>query len=401
MVFIESIRSAFRSLVAHKLRSGLTLLSMAIGVFAIVGVGGAVAVLEGSLQDQLVSLGSEDLVVRSAGRDSFGRSRSRPFSVDQARLLVDRLSPHRSTISVSLPSSIVSRGRLESEGVVELIGVDENYLVFDDRSVAHGRTIASSDVDGSESVVLLGADVAAALEIDASQIGATVDIGGYRYTVIGIAASKGSAFGRSRDAFAAIPITRTGVHSSGRTVDASLMARSGPLSLDELRDRAIARMRGIRRLGIEQENDFEVTTQQDIAESISGFTKYIVFFGVFSGAVALLAAGIGVMNIMLVTVRERRREIGVRKAVGATRSNIVLQFLVESLTICQIGAAIGIGFGLLATGGLSVALDAPLRLGIQGLIGSVLGCLLVGLLFGTWPALRASRLDAIESLRYE
>lgn len=405
MNFTESIRMAFASILAHRLRSFLTLFSMAIGVFAIVGVGSAIDVLNTTLNQQLSSIGRNDFIVEQKFEQAGGMQvRSMmPITIRQALAFRERMTGGGTVgMQVGVGPTTLSYGTEETDPNVSVIAADEHYLMFDDRTLRSGRNITDADVERGDDVVLLGSDVSDRLDVGSGGVGDVVEIGTHPFRVIGILDAKGGAMGMSRDNLVVIPISVARKYFPvAERQSVSILVRTEPEVLTKQADRAIGIMRAIRRLSIYQENDFEVTTHEDIEESIGGFTRYITFFGAFCGIVALLAAGIGVMNIMLVSVRERTREIGVRKAVGATRSALVGQFLVEALTLCQLGALLGVVAGLLAGLLLGLALDAAPPTSIDSVLLSVGICTLIGIVFGSYPAWKAASLDPIESLRYE
>jgi putative ABC transport system permease protein len=191
-----------------------------------------------------------------------------------------------------------------------------------------------------------------------------------------------------------------GMFSAAET-SIDIVVRSTEERLEDDIDEAIGVLRGLHKLRVGQENDFEILSQREISDSVGGFLQYITFFGLFCGIIALLAAGIGVMNIMLVTVKERTREIGIRKAVGARRTDILRQFMIEAITICQIGAMIGILGGVIVGLLLGVALDAPVTIPWTSVAVSAGICLAIGIVFGSFPAWIASGLDPVDALRYE
>ncbi len=409
MQFSESIRMAFASLRGNKLRAGLTLLSMAIGVFAIVGVASAVKTLEASLGEQLVTLGSNDFQIQKNSRMQFGHSRRvwgrQDITVRQGMELRRRLENKVQSVSLLVRRSgkIVKFEEEATNPSIQVLGTDENYSIFSGYTLKAGRMLSPGEVQAGSNVAVLGADVATDLGIREGDIGKTVSVGNFPYTVIGIIDPKGAAFGESQDNFVMMPITSAMKYffsEWGTSITINVRALSEEM-LSETKDEAVGIMRAIRHVQVEEENDFEIASQEDLSETLGGFSDFLSFFGLFCGAIALLAAGVGIMNIMLVSVKERTKEIGIRKAIGATRGDVMSQFIIEAITICQFGAAIGIllgvGVGLL----LGISLDAPTVFPWSSIVVSSVICLVIGVIFGAYPARKASRLDPIEALRYE
>ena len=405
MLIFESIRIAFNSLGSHRLRSAMTLLSMAIGVFAIVGVSSAIEVLQRSLTDGLEAVGSNDFMIeRDAQRVGRFRSvRGAPILMRDALDFRERMAGD-AIVGFSLfgSTAVVSSQGRETDDDVQVYGVDPHYLLFDNRDVVKGRNMTEGDFDRGERVAIIGPEVADRLGLTGASLGSEIEIERTRHRLIGITEAKGAVMGISQDNIVMVPATtlaRTFPQSARSTV--TILVRSTAEDLESDIGEAVGIMRGIRKLSVYQKDDFRITTQDDIEETLGGFTQYIVFFGAFCGVIALLAAGIGIMNIMLVSVKERTREIGVRKAVGARSGTILVQFIVEAVTICQLGAVIGIVLGIASGFALAGALDAAYTPPSGSLLWSILLCTAIGVLFGAYPAWRAARMDPIESLRYE
>jgi putative ABC transport system permease protein len=399
---------ALGSIRSNKLRAGLTLLSIAIGVFAIVGVGASVGVLDAKVNDQLASMGRNSFIIQRDPPINIGRGRGnrnrKDITVRQGLELKERLT---SAESVGLTSFVMGpvakRETEETEPGLIVFGSDETFIVNYDYDLAEGRSIDPSDVQSGADVAVIGSDVADKLFPSGTPIGQDIKINNHRYTVVGRLESKGAVFGQSQDNRIVIPITSATKYFFDQwSSSISLLIRSNSMEdLDETVDQATGLMRMIRRVGIGEPNDFEVSTNESISETFGGFTEYISIFGLGCGMIALLAAGIGIMNIMLVTVKERTREIGIRKAIGATRGNILSQFLIEAVTLTQLGAFSGAAVGLL--GGLGISGLIGVSMPIPWLsVGAALGiCLFIGIVFGGYPAWKASKLDPIEALRYE
>ncbi|MGE3801390.1 MAG: ABC transporter permease [Candidatus Kapaibacterium sp.] len=408
MNWFESIRMAFNSLRSNKLRAGLTLLSMAIGVFAIVGIAAAVGVLDNTVNEQLVTLGRNDFIVQKDPPVQMGDGRgrqSRPdITVRQGVEFKKRLDmAEKVSLFNQMAGKVVKFNDEATNPNITLYGSDELFTTFVGYTVESGRELDPEEVRLGRDVVLIGADVAADLNFDEEDLGSAVRIDGHRYIVVGILASKGSVMGQSQDKLIVVPISSASKYFFSEweaSVNIIVRARS-PQQLEETMDEAIGIMRAIRRLQVTQENNFEVVSQAEVVETISGFTKYITFFGMFCGIIALLAAGVGIMNIMLVSVKERTKEIGVRKAIGAKRQDILTQFIIEAVTICQVGAWLGILTGVGVGSLLGLALGVPPAFPWSSILVSTAVCFLIGILFGAYPAWQAARLDPIEALRYE
>ena len=398
---------AFNSLRSNKLRAGLTLLSMSIGVFAIVGVAAAVGALDNTVNEQLISLGQNDIIVQKNEPVEMGnnvnRVRRPNITLRQATELKKRLSGVEQTGLFTTTNIRTVKLEEETAEVNLLYGADETFTDFLGFNIESGRTFDPQEIQFARDVVIVGADVAADLDLSREDLGTAVRIDGYRYTVIGILKAKGAIMGQAQDDLVVVPISSAAKHffsRRGHSIEILVRALDNE-HLEETIDQIIGHMRAIRRLQVTQENDFEVISQEEVVDTVVGFTKYITFFGLFCGVIALLAAGVGIMNIMLVSVKERTKEIGIRKAVGATRGNIMVQFIVEAVTLCQIGAAIGIFLGVVVGLLLGLALSVTPAFPWTSILVSTSVCLFIGILFGAYPAWQAARLDPIEALRYE
>ncbi len=400
---------AIQSILGNKLRASLTLLSMAIGVFAIVGVAAAVGALDGKLKTQLESFGSTSFMITRTPVMNFGdnwrRYRNRKdITVRQGQELRRRLTDAQLVSLQNQTMGVVAKhDKRSTDPMVTVYGSDENFLGLADFDLAVGRNITDVDVQLRSDVAVIGDEIEKLLFKDQSALGQSVSLNNHRYLVIGVAKPKGAVFGQSQDAFALVPITSATKYFFDEwesSIILNIRAQSAE-QFDEVMGQAIGIMRALRGVKLGEENDFEIATNESITETFGGLTQYVSVFGMACGAIALLAAGVGIMNIMLVSVKERTREIGIRKAVGATSGNILSQFMIEALTLCQFGAMIGIGIGFL--GGLLLAglMDAPAPFPWNNALGAIAICSFIGLVFGSYPAWKASRLDPIDALRYE
>lgn len=398
---------ALRSIGANRLRTILTLLSIAIGVFAIIGVAAAIDMLQASINTQYEALGGNAFIIQQYGvLGPQRRGDDRPnISLRTAEEFKQRMAAYAGEIGLSYQKKmqVVKREAEETNPEITVVGSDETFSSFNDYTVEEGRMIDPSDVQTSANVVVLGADVARKLYPNSgSAVNSNVTMNGQRYRVIGVLAPKGAIGGQSQDKLVAVPITNA-AHNFFDEWDASVSVsvRAGSRGLEETQSQAVGIMRILRRLELDQENNFEIVTNESMNETFGPALNYLNLFGLACGIIALIAAGVGIMNMMLVSVKERTREIGIRKAIGASRRVILTQFLVEAVTLCQLGAWIGIILAVVMTSLLALMIEASVSIPWGQIISSVVVCTLIGVVFGIYPAWRAARLDPIDALRYE
>lgn len=411
MNVLENILMAWEAIKANKLRSALTLLSISIGVFAIIGAASIVSSLNNSVSGQLASLGQNTFTIdrmphMMVSEEEWQRIRKRkPIIYRQAQAFKERIGDYAVGVSITNATGgqVIKAGNLSTNPDVLIMGGDYPYFELNTRDIEEGRPLSDEDVLLSRKVVVLGKDIAIRLFPSDNPIGRTVLIGADKFNVIGVMTPKGSSFGGSLDNLVVIPISyymRAFANENDRSVTLDVKAPSQTELVGTL-DRSIGLMRILRNIQPGGENDFEVITNESLTDQFEGFTQYISYFGAGAGLVALFAAGIGIINMMLVSVRERTREIGVRKALGARRNTILVQFIVEAITVCLFGCMIGIALGLLSGLGMSLLMGTTFTVPVTSVVYSVFFCSLIGVVFGAYPAWRASRLDPIETLRYE
>ncbi|MEJ5245157.1 MAG: ABC transporter permease [Bacteroidota bacterium] len=409
MNILESVKLAIDSIRVNKLRTFLTLLSISIGVFAIIGAGSLVASINSTVEGEIEALGETTFYIFKDPKIQMGNSwrkyaRRKPITYAQYQQLKNKLSLVSLASAVSVSSGqTVKFGNNETNPDVNLIGVDEDYFILENRNFSDGRNIVKSDIIANRNVAVIGNDVKVKLFPNINPIGKMITINNQKYEIIGVLEPKGAMFGQSQDNMVLIPITHLLNYFASfweSSVQIVLRARSRD-EFTQAIDEAIGVMRLVRNLKPWEENDFEIETNESIKEQFSGLTKYLQWFGFISGGIALIAAGVGIMNIMLVSVKERTREIGVRKAVGAKRRWIMYQFIIESITLCQVGGAIGIVVGILAGGAFGLMIGGTFSIPIGWVVFSVIICTLLGVAFGAYPAWKAAKLDPIEALRYE
>jgi putative ABC transport system permease protein len=402
----ETIRMAFQALRGNALRSALTLVGMAIGVFSVVASVTAVAVLESTLVDSLAAMGSQTITFTRYEPDGSSEpddDDARPaLTLAQAEALAERsglpVSP-----SITRWGVEVRTDGARTDPDIDLDGTDAAYADNHGLEVAEGRYLDAEDVRSSRAVIVLGSTVREKLFAANDAVGREVRIDGRRYTVVGVLEPESGGLGLfDPNKVVVAPVSRVvsvyGLEQDDVQVD---VRAPTPTLLAATRDRATGVLRAVRQLPPEADNDFGVTSGADTAEGLKGFTRALALGGAGVGLIALLAAGVGVMNIMLVSVTERTREIGIRKALGATRGDIRRQFLVEALVLCQMGGLVGVGLGVLGGNVAAALLDSAPAFPWAWALGALLGVAVVALTFGVVPAVQAARLRPIDALRSE
>ena len=408
MIDFEFLRLAWESVRNHKLRSALTLLGMVIGVFAIIVAVTAVEVIDAKVTSTVRSFGSTTFTVSSRrgfqGTSSNRRRARKNLTYDEMLELEER-AQLPVAISPQMRQGFVVEARYqdqESDFTVTFLGTNEHWPGNNGFDVGRGRFINEQDVRLARRVVVIGEKLRETLFPTEEPLGKEIIVDGYRYQVIGMLNKKGDVFGQNMDMLAIIPITRMiNLYSAARR-DIEIKVRASSIQLlAATTDEVIGDLRVIRRVRPGEDNNFEAESNEAIVEEVSKFTGNIALGGAAIGLITLLAAGIGIMNIMLVSVTERTREIGVRKAVGARRRDILRQFLYEAIFLCQIGGIIGILVGALAGNIVGLVFNAPFVFpwGWAILAAAAVTCL--ALAFGVYPAYKAAGLDPIDALRYE
>ncbi len=411
MISTENIRQAFESLRNNKLRSSLTLLGIIVGVFSIIGVMTALGALTNSVDSAISQLGGDTFTVKIWPSLQMGASdwrkylRRKPITYEQIRFVRQNTTL---PLSVSAENTYIpltaAYGNETSDPEFSLVGSDDNYAENHSYDIAKGRMITASDVQYARDVTVLGQDIVDRIfQHGEDPINKTVRLNNHNYLVVGVFARKGGGMGRSQDGFALIPITnmlKYFVQQEYTSLQMTVRARSKKL-FDATQDEIIGAMRSVRGDKPGADNDFEVEDNTSLTTQFDSFSKYLTYAGFGISAIALLAASIGIMNIMLVSVTERTKEIGIRKAMGATKAAIAGQFLTEAIVLCWVGGLIGIAIGIGIGNILAVMIHASVYVPTEW-IGIGLGvCSLVGIVFGLYPALKAANMSPIDALRFE
>ena len=392
----------------NKLRSTLTLLGISIGVFSVIGVMTAIRTLESSVQSGLNVFAANTFVIQKYPSIQIGRRdkkiRNRKnIDYDQYKKLKER-AKLPVLVSVSEGSSIrnVKYKDISVKNYVSLLGGDEGSIRMYKTFISDGRNIAPDDVRYARNVCVLGMDVVDRLFPFEDPLSKKIQIEGLNYYVIGITERQGEAFGESQDNYIAIPITNYLQKFSNKWTTLSInVEAASEKDYDKTREEVIGIMRTIRKVKAGEDNDFELETNDEMIETFSGFTSGIKLFALSVSIIALVVAGIGIMNIMLVSVTERIKEIGIRKAIGATKQDILTQFLMEAVFLSEFGGIVGIIMGISAGNLVSFIFKIPAVIPIDWAIIGLAVCSLIGIGFGIYPAWKAAQLDPIESLRFE
>jgi len=407
----ESLGMALDAIRAHKLRSALTLVGVIVGVFSIIGVMTAIRVLQSNIENEFSGMGANTFAIQKwpgvyfGGPEGFQKFwRRKNISIEDARKVQARatLAEHIGIEDEFWAGEVVSRYATTPPNV-RLTGGTAGSFPAKNLVVAEGRPLSDSDVEGARDVCVLGYSLSKSLFPQTSALGERVKFNGINYTVIGILEDKGAgAGGGNQDNYAIIPIT-TGLNRYGRfwrSLTILVQARDQAAFADTVEQvRGVART--IRKVRPGQPDDFEIFTNESMINQFRDFTFKVRLGVAFVSSIALLAAGIGIMNIMLVSVTERTKEIGIRRAIGAKKRNIMSQFIMEAVVLSEVGGVIGVFLGIAAGNVAAFFLKTPPQFPVDWAIAGLLICSAVGIVFGTYPAWKAANLDPIESLRYE
>ncbi len=409
MNLFTGVLIALESLRSHKLRTLLTLLGNIVGTMSVITVVSLIYGTDRYVSQVLLDEGTNVFTVTRIDNiqfltdfDAFLESLNNPdLTLDDRDWLAERMTTAKTVGAVIVRGADLQAGGHKFRGT-RVRGVTEDYTVFEDIPVALGRHFSRQDVVNARQVVVLGSDVARDLFPRRSDpVGQEVKIGGRHFRVIGVAESRGMVMGNSRDQFALVPLTAWfKVFGSGHSLDLKVAARD-LATLEETKDEVSFLMRVRHRLRPLERQDFSVTSSEQMLSIWGGISKAIYGALVPLVGISLVVGGIVLMNVMLVSVTERTREVGVRKALGARRVSIMWQFLVESITLSLIGGIIGILIGIALAWGISKASPLPFAIAVWSL-GLGLGTtFIIGAVSGTYPAWKAAGLDPVEALRHE
>ena len=408
---LENIKIAFQSIRGNLVRSVLTILIIAVGIAALVGILTAIDSIKNSITAEFTRLGANTFSIQSRGmRVQIGnkRYRSRNYSYisySQAREFRERYTfPAIASISVNATgTATVKYESKKSNPNVSVRGIDENFLQTAGYEVESGRGLSFQESFDGNNVALVGSGLITKLfPKDVDPLGKSIAVGSGKYQIVGVLKAKGSGFGDSGDQVVLLPFTNVRQYFPRPQMNfrISVMPKSAQL-LDGAIGEAESTFRNIRGLNITDDSDFVIEKSDNLVNVLLDNIKYVTLAATIIGFITLMGAAIGLMNILLVTVAERTREIGIHKAMGATSHSIKQQFLIESIVIGQLGGFLGIILGILAGNGVSALIGSSFIVPWEWMLGGVVLCLIVSLASGVLPAIKASKLDPIEALRYE
>ncbi len=411
MQFREILTMALASVGANKLRSALTMLGITIGVFSVISVMTAIGAMQASIESGLTLFGSNifqfakyPVSVHAGGKDSQKYENRRDINYREAQRYAELMEGNAQEICLKVfddGKQAVYNG-VKTTPSLTIVGTNKSFLAANAYTLAYGRNLNEEDVALSRRVLVIGRDIERRLFPHESPIGRVIKLGGHTFTIVGVLGERGTAFGQSQDDIAVLPITRffEDFGSANRTINIATQS-SSQMDYSRTFDRGVGAMRIARNLRAEEPNDFEIYTNDSLKSAFVSIAGVIRIGAFVVSTIALLAAGIGIMNIMLVSVTERTKEIGIRKSIGARNRDILRQFLTEAVFISEAGGVLGILLGVIGGDLLALWLKVNLIFPFGWAIAGLVVCSAIGIGFGLYPAYRAASLDPIEALRYE
>ena len=409
-IFKENLRISIRAIRSNKVRTILTICIIAFGIMALVGILTAIDSIKSSLTNQFTMMGANSFTISSWGmniRIGNKRTRTKNFSRISYREALEFKNRFREAAWVSISffassAATVKYGSEETNPIVRLQGVDENHLTVAGYEVERGRNFSTDEIQMTRHFVMIGSDIVKDLfPTGIDPLGQVITVAGMKLKVTGILKSKGSGIGNP-DRICFMPVTTARQYFSRPNMTFSIAVMPmNPVNLDIMSGEAEAVFRIVRNLNPQDESDFNISKSDNIVKMLLENIKYVTLAATIIGIITLIGAAVGLMNIMLVSVTERTREIGVRKAIGAKPVTIKYQFLFESVLIGQMGGIFGIILGILIGNLVSSMLKSNFVIPWIWVFTGVVVCFIVGVVSGYAPAVKAANIDPIEALRYE
>ncbi len=409
ILIAENIRISLISISSHILRTVLTVLIIAFGIMALVGILTAIESIKGSISSNFARMGSNTFSIRNHGiRMHGGGERPKDFrniTYQEAMEFKERFNfPAMTSIStVGTRASTVKYASKKTNPNIVVFGIDGQYLATSGQEIENGRNFSNKELENGANVILVGSEIIKKLFTNNDNaIDKEISVGPQRFKIVGILKEKGSSMGFSGDKSCLIPLKclRQFVSGNELSYNIEVMVPNNQM-METAIGEATGTFRVIRKVMPGEKNNFEVEKSDNLAQMLIENISFVTLAATIIGLITLLGAAIGLMNIMLVSVTERTREIGIRKAMGATSNTIRNQFLAEAVVIGVMGGLLGIFFGILIGNIMSLILDSSFVVPWLWIISGIVLCILVGLVSGIIPAMKAARLNPIDALRYE
>jgi len=410
MKLSQLIVLAVQSLKSNLLRTLLTVLGIVVGIFSIIVVMTIITMLQNTIEDGFQFLSKNTFEIRkypaiyTGSEESWEKYRNRKDITLEDYYRFEELMKDAKLLGATLGSGgkVVKYKNEETNPNIYCVGVTEGVYACLNLEIEEGREFRKNEIDYSADVCVLGYDIVEKLFYNDDPIDKIIRMDGKPLRIIGIIKKRPEIFGQSQDNYIVLPITTFQSFYGRRSssLDINVMSYSKE-DYDDVMETAIGHMRTIRKLKPGEENDFEIFSNESLIGQVNDITGGIKTGALVISIIALIAAGVGIMNIMLVTVTERTREIGIRKAVGAKKINILVQFLLEAVSLCILGGFVGIVLGIIVGNFAGSFLSAQSAIPYDWVILGLLLCVTIGVIFGTYPAYKAANMDPIEALRYE
>ncbi|MCT4623530.1 MAG: ABC transporter permease [Schleiferiaceae bacterium] len=410
-LFRENIRIAVRAIRAQLTRAIITALIISFGIMALVGILTAIDAIQQSITGEFSALGATTFSVSNKERSIFiGRRGTRPkpnpaITYEEAKTFKERFTYGGSIVSISYMASGMAEAKYKSKKTnpnTQVWAIDENFLVTNGLEIDRGRAFTKFDNEQARPVAIIGPEIKDLLYEDEDPLGKAITLRGRRFKIVGVMKSKGSSniFSGDRSVYITVNNARGSYASPNRTYNLNVMASSGE-KLEATIGEAKGVMRAVRKLAPKEKSNFAITRSDNLASILIELMSSVTYAAMFIGIITLFSASISLMNMMLVSVTERTKEIGTRKAIGAKSSNILIQFLTEAVIITQVGGLFGAVIGIAIGNIVAYTIGGAFFIPWNWIILAFILCFVVGVVAGIYPASKAAKQDPIDALRYE